>query len=219
MQERTTNEGLKIGDKIDRLTIVEDLGFFIKEGTKTKRHYYKCICECGNEIIVRNDKLKGNKIKSCGCSKIDKCKKFNQYYIYDNIVFVKFTNCNEYFICDADDWQNLKVHSWFKSTDGYAKTNIDKKTVSMHRMIMDCPDGMQVDHVFQLRYGVCDNRKSNLRIVNKSQNHMNQTKRVDNTSGKTGVYLDKRNNKWYALIVYNQKRIYSPYYEKKDRCN
>ena len=43
---------IKIGDKFGRLTIVEDLGYFKKDGTKTKRHWYKCLCDCGSECIV-----------------------------------------------------------------------------------------------------------------------------------------------------------------------
>jgi len=34
---------------------------------KTKKSYWKCICECGNEIIVEKTQLRSGKTKSCGC--------------------------------------------------------------------------------------------------------------------------------------------------------
>lgn len=43
---------------------------FNKKGQKDGvRYYYKCICECGNEIIVEGYHLLRNKTKSCGCLK------------------------------------------------------------------------------------------------------------------------------------------------------
>ena len=33
---------------------------------------YKCICDCGNEVIARSDHLKGKHVVSCGCYLSDK---------------------------------------------------------------------------------------------------------------------------------------------------
>ena len=57
---------MMINKKFGRLTVIENLGYYAKQGTKTKRTYVKCLCDCGNEIEVRLDSLKGN-TKSCGC--------------------------------------------------------------------------------------------------------------------------------------------------------
>jgi hypothetical protein len=70
---------------------------------------------------------------------------------------------------------------------------------------MDCPDGMDVDHKNHNKF---DNRKSNLRIVNRSQNMMNKSKRSDNTSGVTGIRFNKDINKWTATINENKKYHY-----------
>lgn len=55
------------GERFERLTAIERV---VKNG----RGYYKCICDCGNEILARVDGLKSGRIKSCGCYSIDRAK-------------------------------------------------------------------------------------------------------------------------------------------------
>ncbi len=50
-------------EKFGRLTVIET---FVKN---KKRRYAKCLCECGNETVVRYDGLKSRTTKSCGCLK------------------------------------------------------------------------------------------------------------------------------------------------------
>ncbi len=56
-----------IGCKFGRLTVIERV-------SKNGRGYYKCKCECGNEITTRADQLKNGRTKSCGCYNSDKAK-------------------------------------------------------------------------------------------------------------------------------------------------
>ena len=72
-----------------------------------------------------------------------------------------------------------------------------QKTVAMHRLIMSCPDGMEVDHI---NLDGLDNRKENLRISHHSQNVANQYLRTSNTSGYKGVYWESRKGWWRAQI-------------------
>lgn len=53
----------------------------------------------------------------------------------------------------------------------------------------------QIDHVNHIRD---DNRLTNLRVVKKSDNCKNISLRSDNSTGANGVYLNKRNGKFYA---------------------
>ncbi|MCH8664242.1 hypothetical protein SHJJP8917_001937 [Staphylococcus lugdunensis] len=57
-----------IGNRYGKLTAKERL---IKEigKAKTKTAYYRCICDCGEEKVVRNDKLKNGQTRSCGCER------------------------------------------------------------------------------------------------------------------------------------------------------
>lgn len=49
------------GEKFGRLTAIE------YHHTENKRRYWKCLCDCGNEKIVRGDRLTSGNVRSCGC--------------------------------------------------------------------------------------------------------------------------------------------------------
>lgn len=74
-------------------------------------------------------------------------------------------------------------------------------TLYMHRLIMDAPKGMQVDHIN--RDGL-DNRRANLRLATKSQNQANEGPR-GGSSRYRGVYRITRGNRtkpWRAQVKY-----------------
>lgn len=49
------------GQKFNKLTVIA------LDNSKTKRPYWVCRCDCGNEISVRADLLKSGNTKACGC--------------------------------------------------------------------------------------------------------------------------------------------------------
>jgi len=49
------------GNKYGRLTV---LGL---DSVRNRSSYWLCLCECGNEKVVRNDCLKSGNTRSCGC--------------------------------------------------------------------------------------------------------------------------------------------------------
>lgn len=53
---------IEIGKKFGMLTVTEDAGI-----NKDNRKVYKCLCECGNEIIVTPHDLIRGHYKACGC--------------------------------------------------------------------------------------------------------------------------------------------------------
>lgn len=87
------------------------------------------------------------------------------------------------------------------------------KTTWLHRVIMDCPAGMLVDH--ENRNGL-DNRRGNLRIATHSQNSCNRLKPASSaTSRYKGVYLARdqvRKSPWRAKIYVNRKKIHLGYF-------
>lgn len=105
-------------------------------------------------------------------------------------------------LIDLDDIDKVRNSKWYLKNNGYIIRSRDN--LHMHRLIMDCPKDMVVDHINHNR---SDNRKSNLRICTHQQNNMNNSLRNDNTSGTTGVWWHKQNNKWQAEIFIKGKKI------------
>ena len=216
------------GEIYGRLEVVKDLGIFVKQGTKTKVHYVECMCRCGNPepVIVAAPKLKSGYTQSCGCLHkemvVEANKKYNQYYEYDDIVFVKYTNCDEYFICDKEDWDYLKQYSWRKNDNGYAVRSVKKSkdkdyphTEYFHRIVTNCPDDLVPDHKYQVSNGVCDNRKSNLEIKTQKENTYNTKIYAHNTSGYRGVTWSQEKQKWTAQIQVDGKHKFIGYFDDK----
>lgn len=95
----------------------------------------------------------------------------------------------------------------------YAATNIfpegKKKCLLMHRLIMDAPEGMTVDHI---NGNPLDNRRENLRIATNQENSWNRSSR--SSSGYLGVR--KTGDKWLAIIFpYNQALSLGSYESKE----
>lgn len=98
-------------------------------------------------------------------------------------------------------------YSWSLTTTGYARraTRIAGKYVQfrMHREIMNPPAGFDVDHINGDR---TDNRRSNLRIVDRSLNLTNRTKMHGrNTSGFRNVSFDKARGVWGIRVKFRGK--------------
>jgi len=115
-------------------------------------------------------------------------------------------------IVDADDYDRFSQYKWSCSQDGnnfYAYTFLSegnkKKRVFMHRLIMNAPKGLIVDHIDG---NGLNNRKSNLRLCTKAQNVQNSRPRSNGSSKYKGVFWNKVNKKWSASIRKGDKRIY-----------
>lgn len=85
---------------------------------------------------------------------------------------------------------------------GYLRGQLNGKYFFAHRVIFALNHGQwpadQIDHINGIR---TDNRISNLRVVNNSENARNQSMKKSNTSGVCGVCWDKSKKKWQARIV------------------
>lgn len=55
------------GQKFNRLTVLK----FEKGG---KNSYWRCVCDCGTEVVVSRPNLKHGLVKSCGCANADAAK-------------------------------------------------------------------------------------------------------------------------------------------------
>ena len=119
-------------------------------------------------------------------------------------------------LVDDDDFERLNKHRWHCDNYGYVRTAIigggDKCRIRMHRMIMNPPSKMEVDHIDHI---VLNNQKSNLRICTHSQNQKNLKMTIQSRSGFKGVYRVKNKNGWQSAITYNGKKIRLGTYKNK----
>jgi len=98
------------------------------------------------------------------------------------------------------NWANKKtfyVHGTTMVDGKYAK-------IHFHRWIMDCPDGLHVDHI---NHDTLNNKRENLRNVTRTINNQNKTEKV-NSSGFSGVSWHKHTGKWQSRIMVNKNNIY-----------
>ena len=192
--------------RFGKLTVIKQTEDYIKPGGL---HYARwlCKCDCGNEnVIVTDGNLKNGHTQSCGCL----CK--NTYDLSGDYG-IGYTNKGEEFYFDLEDYDKIKDYTWYINNKGYVFTGKDE--ILMHRLVTNCPDNLIPDHIHGEK-STTDNRKSNLRIVNRSQNSMNVKLRSDNTSGITGISWDKRSNKWVVRIMVNGKNKYLGYFDECD---
>ncbi|HQI28525.1 MAG TPA: AP2/ERF family transcription factor, partial [Sedimentisphaerales bacterium] len=110
-----------------------------------------------------------------------------------------------YALVDAADYEWLSRYTWrVVCTRGgafYASTYWKGKWQFMHRMIMNPPAGMVVDH--KNRYGL-DNRRINLRNATPGQNNFNRAHNVG-VSGFRGVH--PYGDRWLAQIGHQYKAL------------
>jgi len=113
----------------------------------------------------------------------------------------------KYALVDDEDYEVFIQWKWCYYQEGYAARKSDfipRKTVLMHRKIMQAPTGMQVDHI---NGDKLDNRRANLRLCTSQQNTLNQPKRRMETSSQyKGVCRDKKTGRWRAMITVNGKQ-------------
>lgn len=198
-----------VGNKYGKLTVLKRL-----ENDKNNKSRWLCQCDCGNECISYGSDLKRGHTKSCGCYKPD-LKKYNTYDLSGNYG-VGYTSKGQEFYFDLEDYNKIKDYCWSINGNGYVIYCSGGNVVIFHRLVMNCPEDKDVDHIHGSKTNN-DNRKSNLRICSHHKNTMNR-KYSANTSGCVGVCFDKRKNKWLARIKVNYKDIYLGYYKDFDEA-
>lgn len=121
-------------------------------------------------------------------------------------------------IVDEEDYSFLMQWKWCYSkagkcgTYGYATRRLNKSKIKMHRVILNTPQGMDVDHI---NHNELDNRRCNLRNCTRKENSHNRKSHVNNTSGYKGVSWNKKNKKWRADIGIENKKVYLSLFQNK----
>ena len=112
---------------------------------------------------------------------------------------------------DADDYDTVKGLKWCIGNHGYAE-NVKTKML-LHRLVMRISkDGHEVDHINRNKL---DNRKSNLRLVDRTRNLVNSGLRRNNTTGFKGVCWSKNAKKYFVQLSKHNKKVYTGYFIDK----
>lgn len=108
----------------------------------------------------------------------------------------------QYAQVDDDDYDRLVQYRWYTHTNGYAARDEGsvargkRRTVLMHRFIINAPDGVEVDHINGRK---TDNQRENLRLCTHHENMANRPA----TNGKRfkGVVRRTGHRSLYAEIA------------------
>ena len=134
---------------------------------------------------------------------------------------------NKVALIDKEDFNLVKDYKWYYAKNGYASAKLYfgrkngkniQKGIYMHRIIMKPKDGVDIDHVNKNKL---DNRRTNLRICNRSQNLANKFDLDKNTSGYKGVFFFRwghRIKRWKAAIQTNNKQKHLGYFLTKEQA-
>lgn len=200
--------------QFNRLIVIKRASDYITpKGRKIVQWLCQCNCQGENSLkVIRGNDLKSGKTQSCGCLLKEKLKEIHinnkKYNIYDlsGEYGIGYATNEEEFYFNLEDYNKIKNHCWNRNDGGYIVTTLDDGTILwMHRLVMNCPDDMEIDHIY---HDTWDNRKEFLRIVTTSQNGMNRILNSNNTSGTKGVSWHNGINKWCAFIQVNNKQIH-----------
>jgi hypothetical protein len=109
-------------------------------------------------------------------------------------------------IVDAENYEWLMQWKWrarYSLKTVYATRDEGRRHVHMHRVIMDAPDDVEVDH---RDLNGLNNVASNLRLADRYGQNRNQGVSTHNKSGYKGVSWDK--GLWRAQIMVRGEKIY-----------
>ena len=107
---------------------------------------------------------------------------------------------------DLDDFNKISSKAWYPHRDGSKPDSLvyvyTSESIKLHRIIMNCPPEMCVDHINRLPL---DNRKTNMKICTIAENNKNVSMNKRNTSGVRGVKFDTLRKQWIAHRYVNGK--------------
>ena len=154
-------------------------------------------------------------------------KKYNEYYVKKEIVYIKLPNCEEYAMVNLDKWKKLpwlKELRWRRKPDGYIHAYVplkyqylfnNKTTVYLHRCISSCKQGYEIDHLDRNKLNnLTNNLVAKTHYENmQNKNYAEYKTPTHNTSGVKGVSFDNRKKKWRAYITIKRKQKFLGYYD------
>lgn len=130
----------------------------------------------------------------------------------NDIFILTLSNSKQLCLIDMEDYEKIKNYRWLiHGTKLYVKTNLNKPKRSqyLHKTVFG-EYKKEIDHINRLPW---DNRKSNLREVNRSQNQQNRVSHKETVSKYKGVTWRIHENLWHSRIRFNGKLLHLGYFK------
>lgn len=161
----------------------------------------KCeVCDKENNLRYKSTNNKFEKVVITNKDKNEIILDFDNKIAY--IMFKNFPNLQSIIdIEDVDRIKNIKMRPLLTRKGEYYVVSENK--FRLHRFLLNASPEYHVDHIDN---NPLNNRKSNLRLCNNSENHMNIKQRADSKTGVTGIHIDSRNGRYIVQIQINGKR-------------
>lgn len=168
--------------------------------------------ECGSEFKAQHSK---RKYCTDECYRKSLRPRYNEITIFDDYAELKITSktYGEYTtIIDIEDIEKVNKYTWglcfskkLLYVRGKQKINGVWKNINLHRFLMDCPDGMVIDH---LDRNTLNNRKNNIRVCTNLENQQNKGIYQRSLNKLKGAYYRTDGDYWYSTLVMNKKHIW-----------
>jgi hypothetical protein len=155
----------------------------------------------------------------------------NNYRIVGNVVFIELNRKDGSFVetkvslCDLERLLSYDVKwclldqgnpRYYVMANDYDRSKRKKKTVRLHRFLLNPPDGYVVNHIDG---DGLNNTRDNLEIVTNQQNTIKRVRsNSNNTSGVRGVSFAKDRGKWEVKFKKNYKTYHFGRYSSKEEA-
>lgn len=116
------------------------------------------------------------------------------------------------------DFERVSEHKWTANRQRerwYVRARIEGKHITLHRFILNTPDGLDVDHENNNGF---DNTRSNIRNCTHRQNIQRCRPRSGGTSRYKGVSWQAAVNRWHVGIYVNSEKLFLGLYADEDEA-
>ena len=207
-KDKVSNK-FKCEDVINNYKIIKYMG--IVPSKHSYHNYWKCKCDCGNVVNIREEHLlRGvtmycNKCKGRNLTEINNKNKVLNYYEFLDDYIVGYDKKKNRFLISKESYDYIKNKYWYLGDTGYfycseyIKETQKTNNFTMHSYLTGFK---MTDHINRDK---TDNRLQNLRESNHCDNAINKRKRGNKTTGLVGV-IKLKGGKYQSIITKNKIR-------------
>lgn len=190
-----------VGEKYARLLVIE-----YSHQDKHGKSQWKCLCDCGNEVTTSGAAMRKGNTTSCGCYNLERVGQMNY----------KHGGCGsgvEFYHPNYQSWMAMRQRCYLETVEHYCEYGgrgiiVQESWLDEFEGLKNFtedmglrPDGLSLDRIDPNG----NYTKENCRWATDSLQAYNTRQSKNNSSGRTGVYLCKKTDTWWAGICKDGK--------------